>query len=231
VFSLNAIIIHALNAWVGYWPQLDAAIVMFQRNNLLKGALLVAPLYYFWFCAAPTAAAAQARRARIIASFSGVLIALLIARIIVSLAPFHPRPILDAAYHLNLPAGISRAIASTDSAFPSDHATVWFALATAIALLDRRWGLAAFAYAVLLGLGRVYVGFHSPGDIAAGAAIAISIVLFVSHVRRWTLICGRIVERGQRSAGFSAALLFLATSQMASMFDDVRWIGKAVVGL
>jgi undecaprenyl-diphosphatase len=56
---------------------------------------------------------------------------------------------------------------------PSDHATAAFALAFGIyAFVDRRWGLAFTAAALLIGLARVWSGVHYPGDILAGTIIA-----------------------------------------------------------
>ncbi|MFI5895005.1 phosphatase PAP2 family protein [Actinoplanes sp. NPDC051513] len=56
---------------------------------------------------------------------------------------------------------------------PSDHATAAFALAFGILLfLNRRVGLVLTAAALLIGVARVWVGVHYPGDIAASAAIA-----------------------------------------------------------
>jgi undecaprenyl-diphosphatase len=70
---------------------------------------------------------------------------------------------------------------------PSDHATAAFALAFGIgAFLSLRWGLVLAAIALAVGLGRIWVGVHYPGDIAAAAAIAALAVLAVTlGSRRW----------------------------------------------
>ena len=65
-------------------------------------------------------------------------------------------------------------MAHADSAgFPSNHATVAFAFAGAVAASTRRWlsGLAAFAAAILVAWSRVCLGLHFPFDVLAGAAI------------------------------------------------------------
>lgn len=60
------------------------------------------------------------------------------------------------------------------SAFPSGHASLYFALATAIFLLNRRWGYWFLAGAVLIALGRVYVGVHWPADVLVGAGVGVA---------------------------------------------------------
>ena len=60
---------------------------------------------------------------------------------------------------------------AADAGFPSDHATAAFAIATAIVLRNRRWGIVALALATLLALTRVAIGVHYPSDVLAGAAL------------------------------------------------------------
>lgn len=55
--------------------------------------------------------------------------------------------------------------------FPSTHATVAFAFATAVALTARRmrWALLAFGAAALMAWSPVYLGLHFSSDVLAGA--------------------------------------------------------------
>jgi len=75
---------------------------------------------------------------------------------------------------------------STDSSFPSDHATGAFAIATAIWLRNRRVGWLALAMATVVSVARVAVGAHYPGDVLAGAALGAlaALALWVPVVRR-----------------------------------------------
>jgi undecaprenyl-diphosphatase len=74
---------------------------------------------------------------------------------------------------------------AADAGFPSDHATASFAIATAILLRNRRWGIVAIALATLLALTRVAIGVHYPSDVLAGASLgsATALALFWSPVR------------------------------------------------
>jgi len=75
---------------------------------------------------------------------------------------------------------------AADAGFPSDHATASFAIATAIVLRNRRWGIVALALATLLALTRVAIGVHYPTDVLAGAALgaASALALWQPPIRR-----------------------------------------------
>lgn len=60
---------------------------------------------------------------------------------------------------------------AADPGFPSDHATAAFAIATAIVLRKRGWGIFALVAATILSIGRVALGVHYPSDVLAGAAM------------------------------------------------------------
>ena len=75
---------------------------------------------------------------------------------------------------------------AADAGFPSDHATASFAIATAIVLRNRRWGIGALVLATLLSLTRVAIGVHYPSDVLAGAALgaASALALWQPPIRR-----------------------------------------------
>ena len=60
---------------------------------------------------------------------------------------------------------------TTDFSFPSDHATAVGAVAAGLLIANRRWGLAASVFALVMAFTRVYVGAHYPGDVVAGLAL------------------------------------------------------------
>ena len=69
-------------------------------------------------------------------------------------------------------------------ALPSGHAAFYFALALAVLLINKKWGLIYLGFASLMGIARVIVGVHWPLDILAGALVAI--VSF--FVVKWLLV-------------------------------------------
>ena len=58
--------------------------------------------------------------------------------------------------------------------FPSGHAAMFFALATVLFFVRRRWGIWFFVLTVLMGYARVLVGVHWPSDVFAGAVVGIA---------------------------------------------------------
>jgi undecaprenyl-diphosphatase len=69
---------------------------------------------------------------------------------------------------------------AADPGFPSDHATAAFAIAVAILLRKRGWGIAALVLATVLSVGRVALGVHYPSDVLAGAALGTAAALALS---------------------------------------------------
>lgn len=60
-----------------------------------------------------------------------------------------------------------------DPSFPSGHTAASFAAATALFAMNRRWGIAAYVFAAVMGFSRLYLGVHFPTDVLAGAAVGI----------------------------------------------------------
>ncbi len=82
---------------------------------------------------------------------------------------------------------------SDAGAFPSGHATFFFALALAVYALDQKLGQWLIAGAVIIGLARIMAGVHWPGDILGGFVLA-GLVVLIS----WTLIKTRFPAVGWR---------------------------------
>jgi membrane-associated phospholipid phosphatase len=79
------------------------------------------------------------------------------------------------------------------ASFPSGHATVAFACATALTLAVPRLAVAFYALAALIAFSRVYVGVHYPGDILAGALLGLAVALVVARAGR---VLRRVAVRG-----------------------------------
>jgi undecaprenyl-diphosphatase len=69
-----------------------------------------------------------------------------------------------------------------DYSFVSDHATLAMAMAVALFLAHRRFGVLAIVLAVLAGVSRVYMGVHYPTDVAGGFALGTAVALLLSPV-------------------------------------------------
>lgn len=60
-----------------------------------------------------------------------------------------------------------------DPSFPSGHTAVSFAAATAIYAINKKWGIAAYIFAAVMGFSRLYLGVHFPLDVLGGAVVGV----------------------------------------------------------
>jgi len=85
---------------------------------------------------------------------------------------------------------------SHDPSFPSDHTSAAFGIAFAVLLFDRAVGAIFLAVAVIIGIGRVAIGAHYPGDVLGGLGVGLLSALVVVFVaRRFLALLVRIAQR------------------------------------
>lgn len=77
---------------------------------------------------------------------------------------------------------------SANPSFPSDHAAAAFAIAFAVLFVSRRAGLWFLVAAAAVGVSRILVGLHYPGDVLAGAAVGFFAAWAVHRVARRPLM-------------------------------------------
>lgn len=152
-----------INQFAGRWPTLDA-VGRFCASDLiwLMGfslIILFALRSHVW--------EKRHELAIIIAAgVSGVMV--LVVNYLISLVYFRLRPF--AAF-----TDVHQLIikSAAEKSFPSDHASLAFALATVVFCSDRRMGTVFMVLAILIALGRVFVGVHYPMDVLVGAVFGI----------------------------------------------------------
>lgn len=129
----------------------------------ISEALFVATLVIVFLLARGPAHAAW-RRATVAAVLSAG-VALAIGKVISELVD-RARPFVADPHGVHLFSAHA-----ADPSFPSDHATGAFAVAVAILLRKRGWGVVALIAAAVLSIGRVALGIHFPSDVLAGAVL------------------------------------------------------------
>jgi undecaprenyl-diphosphatase len=139
------------------------------------------------------------------------------------------RPMHDPRFHFNIPEEIEPEDTLVGwSSFPSDHAIVICAFATAVLFWSWRLGLLAWIWALIVVVWpRVYLGLHYPTDMLAGVVIGTAVMVAALRApmpRPLLDLPGRLEAR---HPSLFYALAFLATYQLGTNFDDLRALGSA----
>lgn len=190
-------------------------------NYLLRAAGIV-PLYWWaWFDKSNDHDKGEKRRILIFGIMACVL-ALILSRTIAVLLPFRMRPLYDPDLQFKAPYGQPTHMLAGWSAFPSDHAAVYFALAICLWFVSRRLGLFALCWTFFVTcLPRVYLGLHYPSDIVAGALLGIGVAFLSTNAALRSAMTGPVMRFQERHPGPFYALLFLFTVQLATAFESV----------
>jgi undecaprenyl-diphosphatase len=110
-----------------------------------------------------------------------------------------------------------------NSSFPSDHAILFFAIATGIYMISRSFGIFAFLYSfIFIALPRIYLGLHYMSDIVIGTAIGIGFSIVGVRLMRNSAILKRTVSWSMSKPEIFYPVFFLFLFQVATMLEDVR---------
>jgi undecaprenyl-diphosphatase len=230
VTSLDHAILEALNDFAGRSWAFDEALGALATYNLIKGGLVMALVWWAWFRSAQDRRAGDRRH--LIATLIGCLAALGVGRLLVVVLPFRVRPLHDSDLHLVVPFGLDDSLLAKASSFPSDHAVLFFGLATGLFLLSRRVGTVVALYTfVVIGLPRMYLGFHYFSDIVAGAAIGAGICWLANRFLAGSRGVQWLERWSSAQPMYFYPLLFLVTYQIAELFDSSRAIVRGLLKL
>ena len=221
--SFDTAIISFLNQFAHRSSSLDYFIMLIGSNLLINGGLITSLIWWAWF--RPSANKVQDRE-YLSYGIGACFLAVLLARALADLLPFRERPFFNPQLHFQMPYYPLEERMINWSSFPSDHAALFFALATCIFLVSRGAGILAFCHAFfVVSLPRVYVGLHYPTDILAGAAIGVVVASPAAIVTVRTSVTRPAMRWLERYPGTFYAFLFLLTFLIAVVFDPVRKIG------
>jgi undecaprenyl-diphosphatase len=152
--------------WINQFAQhshvFDHIVVTLLGQEVLQGSCFFVFLWWLWFRHPDAPFDDWVDVIRIIATIS---IADLLARILQQYLPVRLRPINDPVLPFVLPHTEWPGALEHWSSFPSDHAIIYYALATAIWARHRLMGALAFVWiTVFCAFVRVYTGTHYPAS-------------------------------------------------------------------
>ncbi|NCO22225.1 MAG: phosphatase PAP2 family protein [Rhodobacterales bacterium] len=211
-----------LNQVVGHSITFDALLDFVQESYLVKG--LFAACILVMILSARTADD-TVRRTNVYTTLILVFAAIFLGRILQMVLPFSPRPLHTDGLDLVLAGDLRADVLEHDSSYPSDHALMFFAMASSVLIYHRQAGVVLMLHAlVVISLPRLILGFHWASDIIAGAIIGgVIAVLLHRPVARWLSRTGLAAFQANHPAVFSA-LLFALLCETATMYRGSRQI-------
>jgi membrane-associated phospholipid phosphatase len=194
-------------------------------TTIFKGGVVLTAYWWAWFRAPENSTEPGSRNPRDILLYTLLMCvpAVLFARLMALFLPFRARPLHNPVLHLKIAYTLNPALLESWSSFPSDHAVLFFALATGLYLAWRRMGWLMYFYTTaFIALPRVYLGYHYPSDVLAGALlgiVAVSTVQFAALRRVINWPAQRLMEY---SPGLFYAGLIQLSIQTALLYDPLR---------
>ena len=170
--TVNTSLFLAINNLARSTPWLHGPLTLFAGDGVLVfGVLLLAG----WWIARRDGA--PARMATALWAPAGVLLAVAVNQPIVAW-------VNESRPYASLPNILVLATPTTDPGFPSDHAVMAGAVTAGLFLVNRRLGVIAGLFALLMAFSRVYIAAHYPLDVAVGLLLGAVITLAGAAISR-----------------------------------------------
>ncbi len=219
-------IISFLNQFAQRSVELDELVLLISDNVLLKGVFILALFCYAWF-KEDSRKIVKKNREHILITILASVAGIFGARLLVLSLPFRLRPLHNPEIALEFP--LKREFLEGWSSFPSDHAILFFTLATGLFFVSRILGTIAIAHAIfVISLPRIYLGLHYPTDILAGALIGIGVALLVNRRRISNTIAKLPMRLLDKNPSLFYSCFFVGVFEIAEMFNSLRNIARVV---
>ena len=137
MFFFDNQIINILHNFSEHSPEFTELMELCSSNYILNGGLLACLLWFFWFQPAKDLIK---RREQIVIIIYGTFLAIIVGRILTNIIPFRMRPVLNPAMVNFYPDKLAASGLTFETSMPSDHAVMFFALATGFFLISKKVG-------------------------------------------------------------------------------------------
>jgi undecaprenyl-diphosphatase len=229
---LNQAIYSGVNGLAQLSPLVEKLMLFLESEPFLKGGVMMAMFWWFWFTP-DEKGEIRSNRETILAILFGGCLAILLARILAVTLPFELRPISAPGFSYRLPIHqFPPAFPmnwETWSAFPSDHAALFTALAAGFWFFSRPLAGLMIVYAVILiFLPRIYLGLHYPVDIMAGMIIGICALMLANICWVKNLLTKPLINWSENHPASFYSMFFVYSYQLVVLFDPVRHIGRGL---
>jgi undecaprenyl-diphosphatase len=213
-------IINFLNSFSRHSWTFDNSLEFISENHLIKGAVLIAILWWGWFKPNKNQLSI---RTHLISTLLGCFLAMAIAKGLTVLLPFRPRPLHNEALDILLPYGMNPSGFEGATSLPSDHAALFYALSAGMFFISRGTGILAIVYTTLfIAFPRIYLGLHYPTDIFLGAGIGIAVCLLCNLTVINEKVSRPISGWSDSRPELFYPAFFLISYQIADIFENSR---------
>ena len=247
--ELNDQLLLLINGVAGRSWVFDSVVAFFLDNDLAKAGVIGGCFLAAWY-GGKSAGATNARRKILITTLIAAVCVITTTKVL-SKTIFLPRPeiqsqkiyrlegdqlvemkrmpvrfMLDDESQKSYHALVNGEVDSNDlGSFPSDHAGFFVAISLGIWLASRRLGWLALGWTafVILG-GKMISAQHTPVDVAAGAAVAITELSVIQYIARnkFRGLLEKLTGLTLRYSALSSAMIFLVAFEVSSTMIHIR---------
>lgn len=218
-----------INQPAGRSESLDKLIIDIADSTLLKGGIFLALYWALWFRYSDKR---HEDRRYLVTELVCAAFIVLISRLMQIAMPFHDRPIHTPGLGLRMAFSIDADTLNAWSSFPSDHAVLFFALCVPLWRRSSWLGVVMGAWTlIMICLPRLYLGYHYPSDVLAGAVLGIVLMLALPKVVILTTLPNRLIALEKSRPEVFYAMAFLFSFELAVLFYNLRLLGLDAVRL
>jgi len=192
------------------------------NNALFRGFPIFFAVVALWFVVD-----CRRRRSRMLVGLFAVCVATILSLWLQFHLTVHVRPILDQALPLKVAEPQWRTFWDHTGSFPSDTATLFFALAAVVFLENRLVGFFCFLWVTgIIAIPRIVFGWHYPSDIIGSFILGSGCVFSFNKVPYLRMLIERMLTLFEGHMYIVHALLFLFLAEASNLFLSLQEIGK-----